>query len=225
MQALANEATADGDLWRGRWRGKTVAMSHIGSIKAYGICADCNEWMGQEFENPTRSLIRDMVLMRVSSLDTSQQAKLARWSAKTMLMLGLAQQVPETFLPTSDLRAFRRSGWPSERSRVLLGTFSGDGQLPRRPSDLPVSGRVTLPQSPRAQAIGYQTHLIFGPLVIKYMHALPGPTSMPATLAERMSLLSPIWPPTGQPHTWPFHRVITPTSAPALEMPQLLQQA
>lgn len=88
-----------------------VEVGRRSEIVGRHVCKPCNEWMGTEFESPTKPLLRPLIEGEPSVLDAADRALLGRWTVKTALMLALTR--PEHGLPEpEEYQAMRCTGLP-----------------------------------------------------------------------------------------------------------------
>jgi hypothetical protein len=91
------------------------------------VCRECNnEWMSV-LEGKARRLLRPMIKGHPSLMAEASQATVARWCAKTALMLGYAHGIDLT--PQEDRWHLRTSDWPSDRFTVVIATHNYYGPL------------------------------------------------------------------------------------------------
>jgi hypothetical protein len=152
------------------------------------VCRSCNDWMNTEFENPAIDLLKELFTGWTRTLAMTEQRIVARWVAKTALMLRLHRRDLRPY-PATVYHAFRQTGSPPSGMHIWLGTY---GMAP--PTQTP-----TLEHAPAVDLrYGgcYGTTLQIEHLVAQTLHCLLVNVGTLKNGAEQFGLLREIWPPT-----------------------------
>jgi len=88
------------------------------------VCRGCNAWMNTTFENATRDLLNELRAGHRTALSPTNQARLAGWLTKTILMLNLWSEFDhDQYLTRSDYIRFRATEQPPSGTRIWLGSI------------------------------------------------------------------------------------------------------
>lgn len=163
------------------------------------VCADCNNGWMSALETRAKGIVGPMLADQRVSLDPSDQALVATWATKTLLMLSCATLDPGDVVSPATYAWFFRHQAPLPESHAWLCRYGGEGQWPL---SCHVHG-VTLTrghQQPQAgsETNGFVAVLAIRPLVVwLFGHEL---AEGPLTSARSDNAHHLIWPATGR--TW-----------------------
>lgn len=100
-------------------RGVPPRSMHILDAQVRRVCQGCNGgWMSQ-LEAQAKPLLEPMFDGNAVTLESDQQAVLAAWTVKTLMMLDLWQDGPEAFSPTDHQHLYRSMAPPSDMAVLL----------------------------------------------------------------------------------------------------------
>lgn len=94
------------------------------------VCANCNNGWMSSLETRAKDVIGPMLSDQRVSLDPSDQALVATWATKTLLMLGCATLDPGDVASPSAYSWFFRHQAPLPGSHAWLCRYGGEGQWP-----------------------------------------------------------------------------------------------
>jgi hypothetical protein len=93
------------------------------------VCEPCNTGWGSEIENEVKPILMPLIADQPILLDPSQQASLAVWATKTLLMLQLIHRQKQS-IPLKWFHWFRRHRWPLPSEQIWIARYDGTGDWP-----------------------------------------------------------------------------------------------
>jgi hypothetical protein len=164
--------------------------------------------MGRTFEVPAKPVLIPLFEGNPQSLLPHAQRIVAQWVTKGMLMRSLVLPPPGLRIPKTVFRQFRATATPSPEARVLIGGYADAGT---RPVEAPIAVGAPPPGAPhgplKGRWIAFSAPLLLGRFIAQFLQ--PFESERLASLAERLGLVVPIWPPTERPVVWPPPNLVT----------------
>jgi hypothetical protein len=179
------------------------------------VCGECNGWMNATFENTTRDLLNELRTGRRTVLSPDDQARLAGWLTKTVLMLNLWSEFDrDQYLRREDYRHFRTSEQLPLGTRVWLGSIEDADPAKEAAVIRAVPAIRESAFTPRSWMLplGSSIHIFsFDHLVVLWVRddrpdeatRAPGDPRVLIRRCVRRGLLVPIWPALQEPTIWP----------------------
>jgi hypothetical protein len=179
------------------------------------VCSDCNNWMNSTFENPTRDLLNELRAGRQAMLSPDDQARLADWLTKTVLMLNLWSEFDQDqYLTPGDYRRFRDETKHPAGTRIWLASIEDADPTREAAVVHAVPALRENAAAPRSWMFpfGSSAHIFsFDHLVVLWIRdnrpeeasRAPGDPRVLIRRCVRRGLLVPVWPAAPETLTWP----------------------
>jgi hypothetical protein len=158
------------------------------------VCATCRAGWMQHLENDVRPFLEPMIAGKPTTLGPEQQWLLARWAAKTAVVLEGALDTPVR-TPRAACEHLRTVGVHSG-TQVFVGSYDGDGQVLTYERDL---FSRTIDGEPRYYP---QASLVIGKVIIQ-VFAGPWRNGAPEMLQPAIHPLIPLVGTNGDVIAWP----------------------
>jgi hypothetical protein len=171
------------------------------------VCKPCNDWMNEHFEEyPTKSLIQQLVLNLPSleHLTRAQQARIARWSVKTAIMVDAYESKTwgtDIRAPRGEVEFLYVHGVPSTHTALWIGQLAAPYTTAPPPENLrpksDLRGHVVVPEvtwAPIHVIHQWVTLIVHQPTATNWAIDLP---------VEFKPYLTRIWPPREGMIDWP----------------------
>jgi hypothetical protein len=157
------------------WRGPEFTMR--------GVCQECNNGWMCELEGTIRATMGGLVNDISMRLDEEQQRLLARWAAKTAMVIEGVKQEKNNFYSAEQRNTFRTTLIPPEETAVWLGRCAQSNLLHGEARKLHVSNqRPTNPLEDGCATTFVTGRLVMQVLSVKRKPDAPMKTAIPAKM-------------------------------------------
>jgi hypothetical protein len=182
--------------------------------KAACVCPSCNSTWMSNLENDAKPLLTPMMVEgRGRVLSEDDQRTVARWAAKTVMMIQHAQGGGRRGIPPEYYAQFYETGEPAAKHQVWLGARKHQGQWPYRYDAMAflITGRGGRPLAPPDYYgfNAFRASLCIGHLVFHFSgHILDGGPifEIPGTMGR---CFLEVWPPKDRV-SWPPALALSP---------------
>jgi hypothetical protein len=183
-------------------------------VRVY-VCRACQQWLNVTFEQTTQGLIIALTRGEAVELSTDDQARVAAYFTKVVLLMNLWKPGGhDPALTSADLRAFRETAASLPGSQIWLGSMTspGDEDGTDDTTEWAVAGMFPHPDEPREVLPAGSTSRAFSwdRLVVHYVRVPPSADAGKPVLnrAETVGILRPIWPVGSETLRWPTEIVM-----------------
>jgi hypothetical protein len=174
------------------------------NLRVKDLCPSCNNDWCSEIETEAQPILKPLIEGRPAPLDASQQATLAVWATKTLLMLQQTYPEDRRGIPPESHWWFRDHRWPLANEQIWITQYDGKGQWPIASHyyQIALAGPLAPWRPPPEGLNGHVASIAVGHLAFRmFGHTLDiGPIEPPGEPVHRELLT--IWPATG--HTIHF---------------------
>ena len=182
--------------WGASW--KTAKLD----LRVNRVCTRCNnDWMN-DLETQVRPFLEPMVLGKPVVISPADQHALAQWAMKTFLMHDLCH--PDDPLPLSQFRSFFHTRTPPTDSIIWVAAYGGRKLAAQGLArGLAYTRRPAIDLPPETAYLYLGTFLAGAAMFQLLMHVGGGNAVPPVRSPFRLRAFRGIWPPLGEPISWP----------------------
>ncbi len=167
------------------------------SLTTAAVCLECNNGWLSELESLASPLVGSLLLGKPTSLTAEQQAVVAFWSYKTVLLLQMIRAKADRPIPARRFRELFELGRPPADVRVWLGSPSGHQAMHETSTGIRLStNQLAVPGFFTALALGRLLILCAGRLQTGIEQLRIGHDANPRITTE-------VWPASLRAARWP----------------------
>lgn len=195
--------------------GEKLVPSQARPFKARGfelvtraVCHDCNTGWMSDLETKAAPLLTPMLRGKVVNLSLEQQATVALWAAKFVLMFQQTKPPEYQSIVAAHYRWVYKHKAPPPSTVVRLGCYTGDQRPPYYDEyslelGVPDPRRPNAPLEEPSLVVGYRSVLLFGALIMEVTGTNLAEPVENIWLGETSLAMLPVWPIERRVLEWP----------------------